>query len=552
MSALSHQFRVRLCNFKADGVIHAPRAAPPFCIRGSFDGRAFNSENFHGATMAPMWALDVSFDYHASTIEALATKYLVVECYGGELFLGMCRVDLMALATGPRSIHLGLKEGSRVNGTLSFECVFELVANVTLQLSRVALTHIAPRGYENNPSPYLAFGFADGSASLESPIAANAQSPEWERLPSLHLRTTYQALCDQRVRFELKHSRNGFTAGISDPLMAVFDLALDTLPIEVGRDSAVPFRQMVHSLPNYPFPFSTELHGIAEFRNVHRVVQQKTGILTDEGVVGGAALLDTNRSFASGFNAQQARLSSPQRHPPPPALSPAKPHAFSSSNVSFNASAAYPPLPPPQQVLVYSAPPPPPPSGGAAGTDLAVLDDVAHQQVKLVQQIQTRLQNVNGRRTELTHLIAAQKLREDAEVEAASQRRTAIDADMRMALAERERLEASLRAVQLRREEEARLAAQLAAERERAKRALEAEQQEVAHLQQRVNVLRAEMTKHLEEEERRYQQRVREAEEARRRTMLDAEALAALESRLSQAEARAMQRSKLASPSRMR
>ena len=46
------------------------------------------------------------------------------------------------------------------------------------------------------------------------------------------------------------------------------------------------------------------------------------------------------------------------------------------------------------------------------------------------------------------------------------------------------------------------------------------------------------MTRHLEEEEQRYAQRVREAEEAKRRAQRDADDLAALEAKLSNAEAR--------------
>jgi hypothetical protein len=569
--SLAPTFKVRLCNFKAHGVNQLPRIHPPFVVRGNFDGRAFNSEAFHSITMQPMWALDFAFEYgNAPTIESLPTRYLVVECYGDEAFIGMCRVDLYTLATGPRCVDLALREGGKTNGTISFECFFELVSTVTVQLNRLTLQSVAPRGYESSPNCYVTYALSDGSTTLESPVAANAVAPEWERLAPLHIRTTFNQLTNQRLRFELKHSRNGYTAGISDPLMATFEVAFDRLPVEVGRDGVVHFREMVHSLPNYPFPFSAEVTGAIEFRNMHRVAQLRSGALTNDGISGGLPMpvvsvrtLSPPRRYSSPVKA------APIFRPPSPQSIRASSnvnassqsfqqysyaaHNASSHNQSY-ATHYQPTMPPPIAMPTTPLPPAPGPLPGAlqpsfaapmpAATplDLEMLDEVSNKQHILLEKVRARIAEVSRRKIEITSQMQSHKQREESEIEAASQRRVALDADMRSTLAERERLEEALRSIAFRREEEQRAAAQQAIERERAKRALEEEQQEALLMQQRVIQLRNEMQRHLEEEERRYQQRVREAEEARRRTQQDADALAALEARMTEAEARTVHR----------
>ena len=567
--SLAPVFKVRLCNFKATGVNQLPRVHPPFIIRGNFDGRAFNSEPFHSITMQPMWALDIAFDYtNAPTIESLPTRYLIVECYGAECFLGMCRVDLYTLATGPRCVELALREGGKSNGTVSFEVFFELVSTVTVQLNRLTLQQVAPRGYESSPNCYLTYALSDGTTTLESPVAANAVTPDWERLAPLHLRTTFDQLTNQKLRFELKHSRNGYTAGISDPLLATFEVAFDRLPLEPGRDSVAYFREMVHSLPNYPFPFSTEVTGAIEFRNMHRVSQLRGGALTNDGITGGVPYVaDRTLSPPRRRNSPLKTVAAPR----PPSPQSIRASSYNTSSVSYqqqqqhsyvshnNSTSNYTSnyhntMPPPIAMPATQLPPPPQafpgalqssfaaPMPAATPLDLEMLDEVSSKQHVLLEKVRTRLSDVNRRKQEITVQMHSHKIREESEVEAASQRRIALDADMRATLAERERLEEALRHIAFRREEEQRVAAQQAVERERAKRALEEEQQEALLMQQRVVQLRNEMQRHLEEEERRYQQRVREAEEARRRTQQDSEALAALEARMAEAESRAAHR----------
>lgn len=521
-STLLQLFKVRLCNFKASSV--NTRGTAPFCVRGNFDGKPFHTEYFHGQSMAPMWALDIKFDYHAPNIDVLVAKYLLLEVYGSDVFLGMSRIDLLALASGPSSVELTVRDGLRVNGTLTFDCFIEQVTNVTFQLTRAALGHLANRGQETNPSPYLAYGFQETGPTLESAVSPNAVSPEWERLPPLHKRVSYPSLTDTRLFLEVKHSRNGFSPSITDPVMATFEISLATLPVEIGRDSVLPIREMVHSLPAYPFPFSTMFTAVLELRNAPRIAQMRSGLLTENGVVGGVS---AQASFASSSIMPpiqpplQAAASSPSRYRSPPRM-PSAPRG---------PGALPPPAPQPESIDISTR----------AG-DIEVLEGVADKHSVLLAKTQQRLQDVSRRRAEVAQQISTLKSREEQVTEATARRRAGLEADLRTALAERERLEDAIRSVTLRREEEVRIASLQATERERMRRALEEEQQEVAALQGRVLQLRSEMARHLEEEEQRYLQRLKEADEARRRAQQDADDLALLEARLTQAESRAQQR----------
>jgi hypothetical protein len=493
--------------------------------------------------MQPIWSTDVHFEYNNSpTIESLATKYLVIECYGAEAYLGVCRIDLYAIASGPRNLRLTLREGHRDNGTVEFDCHFELVTTVTIQFTRVLIQQLPALGYEGNPNPYLTFGLVDGE--YESAVAPNARVPEWSALPPLHFKGTYYQLAEQKALFRIKHSRNGYTSGITDPQMASFEVDFSRLPIE-PRGCLLPFREMAHSLPSYPYPFSAECSGVIEFRNVHPIVQLRGGLRTDHEVVGGIP--------------PTAQRSSPPRQralPPLPVSPDRSSRAILTDNhtvINVPRSPAMPsqtlPLNVPQTysaAVSYSAPSAPysAPVPTAAPADLELLEEVTAKQSSLLLKVQTRLEEVLRKKQDVLTQISSHKIQQENMTEAASQRKIAIDNDLRSALQEKDRLEEAIRNVQLRREEESRVAAHQAVERERARKALEEEQQEAVVMQQRVVQLRNEMTRHLEEEERRYQIRVREAEESRRRTLQDADALAALESRIADAESRAMMRSR--------
>jgi hypothetical protein len=530
MSGLAHMFKVRLANFKATGI--NARGDPPFCIRGNFDGKAFHTEYFHGHSMSPMWALDARFDYHTPTVDVLGNKFLLLECYGNDVFLGMCRVDLHSLCTGPTAVELSMKEGERVTGTLSFDVYMEHVTNTTIQLTRVALGHVAARGVEQSPSPFLSYGFVETGNTLESLVAPNATSPEWDRLPPLHKRCSYAELCDSAVRFEVKHARNGFSPGVCDPVMATFDINLATLLIEVGRDSTIVLREMVHSLPGYPHPFSTQLSGVLEIRNAPKLVQLRGGLLTDTGIIGGVSAVPSGSPHRRGGS--PARFPSPVHVPSPVRAAPVHVSPTHRHNSSY------------VQPAHHHAPAPAAGAGPygdvSRSHDVEVLEEVGDRQSSLLTRVHARLQDVSRRRADVTRQISTLKNREDELQEASRHRRGALEADLQTAQSERDRLEEQLRVLALRREEEARTTAHQAAEREKARLLLEDEQREVAQLQHRVAQLRDEMTRHLNEEEARYAGRVQEAEESRRRANQDAEDLALLEARLGEAETRAARR----------
>lgn len=559
---LNPLFKVRLCNFQLDAPIASARAQPPYLLRGRFDDRAFNTKGFSSASMRPTWDDDISFEYVSPSVEQLTSRYLMIECYGGEAFLGACRVSLYNVATGPTGFQLELKDGMRDVGRLNFHCSMELISDVAIQLSRVVVDQLPRLGYDDAPNPYLSYSLTNAGDVKESSVAAGARIPEWSALPPVYFKGTYLQLCAQRLSFTLKHSRNAFSVSYNDITMSAFSIPFDKFPID-SKSVSIPFRERIHSEVGFPFPFSGEIRGVLEFRNVHQVVQLAAGVRTDNGVTGGVSSFGPRSSSPPRSQDLPAviRTTSPPRRGAPAAQ----------PNVSFVS-----PPPPPTQISSYV-----PPSQAAssmmhstsaamnvpmpavAPVDLEVLEEVTSKQSALLSKVEGRLQEISRRKNEVTSQIASQKVNEETELEAASQRKLQLDNDLRNALLEKDRLEEHLRSIQLRREEESRIAVQQAAERERAKRALEEEQQEALVMQQRVVQLRNEMTRHLEEEERRYQQRVREAEEARRRTMEDTNALADLEARLAEAELRAtvrqkeeqsrtVRRSQLSSPPRQR
>lgn len=578
---LQQLFKVRLCNFRATGINQ--KGHPPYCIRGNFDGKPFHTSNFLGQGMQPMWPLDLKFDYYCPSVEALSSKYLLLEAYGDDMFLGMCRVDLFSLATGPRCCEFQLRDGSRVNGTLAFEVQLDHVSNVSIYFTSVAISSLGRGAGMDAPSPYLTYGFADGSSEThESAVAPNATQPEFDRLPTIHRRMSYADLTNSGILFELKHARNGLTPGVADVLMSRFEIRLNNLQgIQPGKDLIVPVREMLHSVPGYTFPFSAQFLATCEVRGMPRIAQLSGGLLTDDGVIGGGGgdqQQGTGRNVGSnsGLNSsnnnnnqhhQSVAVNNNFREPNVAYASNYQQQQQSQSNNNNNISSTmnnsyhnYHPS------AVRSL------SGGGGGNphspgrnapqtsmltsvaiargdpapprlqDIDVLDDVADKQSTLLQRVNERLQEVSRRRSELHDQITIIRRMEAEKKEIASARRATIDADLRAAGAEKERLEMALRNIALRREEEMRVAAQQATERERARQQLEEEEREVRALQERVLVLRNEMQQHLTEEESRYNQRVREAEEARRRAEQDAEELGALERRLQAAEVRAATR----------
>lgn len=544
MATLQQLFKVRICNFRATGI--NSKGQPPFCIRGNWDSKPFHTSNFLGAGMQPMWPLDLKFDYYAPSVESLSSKYLLLEAYGADAFLGMCRVDLFSIATGPRAIELQLRDGSRVNGTLAFEVQLDHVSNSSIYFSSIAVSSIGRGAGMDAPSPYLVYGFADGAETAESAVAPNATQPEWDRVPALHRKMSFADLANSTIAFELKHARNGLTPGIADVLMARFELRLAQLQgMAPGRDLIVPVREMMHSVPGYTFPFSAQFCATVEIRGMPRIAQLGAGLLTDDGVIGGS------NSSAVGLHANSSGTSLSMREANTAYASGVGFNSNNTANVSnvvglnsyaVNSRAGSPSRTAPQTAMLSAV-------AAARGDpapprllDVDVLDDVADRQSSLLGRVNERLQEVSRRRSDLQDQIAQCRRVEAEKKESISSRRGTIDADIRAAAAEKERLELALRNIALRREEEMRVAAQQATERERARQQLDEEEREVRVLQERVLMLRGDMQQHLSEEEARYNQRVREAEEARRRSEQDSEELSALERRLAAAEVRAAAR----------
>jgi hypothetical protein len=497
---LGVNFRVHLRDIRVNRLQGG--ASPPFCVRGNFDGRGFNTEYFHGSAMSPMWSFDLSFEYNAPSLDSLRTKFLLLELYGGEEFMGMARVDLMTLATSPTAFSLDLVHGSKCAGGIQFEATFAQWCSVTLRIGHLSLSGLPARGYEN-ASPYLTLRLSSAAAPIESSVATNASSPQWSNLSPLHLTGTFDDLNETTIMCELKHSRNGFTVGAEDPTMASFGIPLGELPLTAGCDGSFPLRKMVHSLPNYPFPFSAQLIGSIELMNVHRVVQP------------------TSRS-------QLTLAASPLRiHqvPPPRAISPPRVNSPIAMPLDYSSRALNP--------VEYRSRP-----GAVTAEDIEVLERVCEDQATLLEKVSRRLDDVRRKKSEVQVAIEHSKERCLTLSTASATRREALEADLRGALAERQRLDESLNLLHRRRLDEKARADSESENRARARLALEEEQREAQAMQQRVLQLREEMQRHLAEEEHRYQLRVREAEDARRKTRMDSDALNALEARLSEAESR--------------
>ena len=527
---LGVKFRVRLSNLKVDR-LSVGSASPPFCVRGNMDGRGFNTEYFHGTSMSPMWAFDLAFEYDAPSMDSLRSKYLLLELYGGEEFLGLARIDLMTLANSPPTISLDLVHGSRCTGGIQLEAAFMQWTTVTVRIGHLSLSGLPVRGYENS-SPYLTLRLSNAAAPIESSVATNASSPQWSNLPPMHLTGTFDDLNDATILCELKHSRNGYTVGPEDPIMASFGVPLGGLPLGAGCDGSFPIRQMIHSLPSYPYPFSAQLIGSLELFNVHRVVQ---------GGRSAAAAAASSTMISSRINVapQPTSTMSPRSLSPPRSAvrSPARqrqlsfapaPDALQQDYIRSSTELAAPPM----QIDYRPRP------TTVTAEDIEVLERVCDDQSILLEKVTRRLEDVRRKKAEIQIAVEHLKERSVALSTASASRREALDAELRAAMGERQRLDDALNALHRRRlDEKARVDSENE-NRARARMALEEEQREALAMQQRVLQLREEMQRHLAEEEHRYQLRVREAEDARRKTRMDSDALNALEARLSEAESR--------------
>ena len=454
--------------------------------------------------MSPMWAFDLSFEYNAPSLDALRSKFLLLELYGGEEFMGMARMDLMSLANSPSTVSLDLVHGTKSSGSIQFEATFAQWTTVAVRIGHLSLSGLPTRGYEN-ASPYLTLRLSNAAAPIESSVATNASNPQWSNLAPLHLTGTFDDLNETTIMCELKHSRNGYTVGAEDPTMASFGIPLGELPLTAGCDGAFPVRKMVHSLPNYPFPFSAQLIGSIELMNVHRVVQS----------------MSSTRVILAASPPRIQQVSPPRAISPPRVV--VSPMAMS---LDYSSRAPHP--------MEYSHSRP----STVTAEDIEVLERVCDDQTILLEKVTRRLDDVRRKKGEIQVAIEHSKERCYTLSTASATRRETLEADLRGALAERQRLDESLNLLHRRRLDEKARADSENENRARARQALEDEQREAQAMQQRVLQLREEMQRHLAEEEHRYQLRVREAEDARRKTRMDSDALNALEARLSEAESR--------------
>jgi len=134
----------------------------------------------------------------------------------------------------------------------------------------------------------------------ESAIREKTAAPFWEAMESLPPATlSVRGLCENDLKFTLKHAHDPKCLGPHDPIMAMFDVDIGPLMANIPGDQICSFSQMVHSDRNYPYSFSARITGEIQLRNVPDLCQLREGCYTTkDGVIDGRPLLPYKSNLA--------------------------------------------------------------------------------------------------------------------------------------------------------------------------------------------------------------------------------------------------------------
>mmetsp|Transcript_24802 Transcript_24802/g.63235 ORF Transcript_24802/g.63235 Transcript_24802/m.63235 type:complete len:581 (+) Transcript_24802:100-1842(+) len=148
----SHPFSIRMADFSAEDLkTSGPRCDPYLTL--NFDEIKKYQSHHETDTRSPEWGFKASFKYRIRRVQSLANRYFTIQCHNkhtGEAkqgqkpphLIGVARVDLLTVATGPSSFRLTLSgQDGGPAGTISFKCLMRMVnPDVLVTLHSVCLT----------------------------------------------------------------------------------------------------------------------------------------------------------------------------------------------------------------------------------------------------------------------------------------------------------------------------------------------------------------------------------------------------------------------------
>ncbi|KAJ3433211.1 tricalbin-1-related [Anaeramoeba flamelloides] len=291
---MTHYFEVTLTNFKGHNLLACDRSgtSDPYLII-NFDGTQKFKSKVIKKTLNPTWKnFSVRLSYETRMYDRMVSKYLTVNVYDRDRFgsddpMGMMKIDLWSLATGPTHIDHLLREKGKGAGRLEFDVVMDNICEVDLSLSNVSVLNVFGKNQNGTSDVYLEYYFAEEYSLpeevMKTTVIRGTNNPVWKaRLPNLIFKTTLKNLLNGTVKILLKHQ----VQKSEDLVIGEADLSFRELCQKIEKNMKILVELKFFDAGNSTGTLKCD----AELANVPIFSQLLGGKYTENGVNGGSLL----------------------------------------------------------------------------------------------------------------------------------------------------------------------------------------------------------------------------------------------------------------------
>ncbi|GAB5364065.1 hypothetical protein AAMO2058_000937600 [Amorphochlora amoebiformis] len=280
-------FSVRIFSLSAGDV----RKGSMFA-RCNFDNFKKFETNVVKKTSYPEWETECEFKYTTQYADRLRYKTFAFEVYSKKMlgtdFIGVAKVSLDVLLSGPVSHELTLWNKSKVSGTARFKVEMHQQVRLKVFFTSLACFRLPLlRSSSKDPSTYLRIGVTDPNvkAVIKTKVREHTRDPEWDKIEQLRFTTTFKDLMSTSLMIESIH-RGNVIAMAKLPFANYTSFTGDV--VKVSATMEIP--QKYRSRGDQDI---VELQGKLYYQNFPKTAQMIGGIHTDTGIEDGILAHDS-------------------------------------------------------------------------------------------------------------------------------------------------------------------------------------------------------------------------------------------------------------------
>ncbi|KAJ3448091.1 tricalbin-1-related [Anaeramoeba flamelloides] len=293
---MTHYFDVTLTNFKGSNMMACDRSgtSDPYLVI-NFDGTQKFKSKVIKKTLNPVWKkFSCKITYETRMFERMTSKYLTINVFDRDRFgsddpMGMMKVDLWTIATGPVKVDYLLREKGKGAGRLSFEVKMDNICEINTILDQVKVANVVGKNNNGTSNVFLEYFYVEeysmpGEVNKSTTINGT-NNPVWNSpFKSLMIKSSLKELLNGAIRISMKHQVRGSQPEVLGDLDLNFR---EVLTNNLQKEMQIPINMKFFNSGNE----AGTLDCVLKISNLPIFSQLLGGKLTENGVNGGSLLL---------------------------------------------------------------------------------------------------------------------------------------------------------------------------------------------------------------------------------------------------------------------